>query len=76
MKYAVLIVGLLAPLGAHAEMGDPSPELHGAAMAPKSIDVAPAAAIDATPTGSIQTPAPCDAHKHGQKKKLDCAHHP
>jgi hypothetical protein len=76
LKYAVLLAGLLAPLGAHAEMGDPSPELHGDAMAAKPIDVAPVSAIDTTPTGSIQGAAPCEAHKHGQKKKLDCAHHP
>jgi hypothetical protein len=76
LKYAALIAGLLAPLGAHAEMGDPSPELHGNAMAAKPIDVAPVGAIDTTPTGSIQAPAPCESHKHSQKKKLACPHHP
>ena len=66
LKYAVLFVGLLAPLSAHAEMGDPDPGMHGSAPAPLVVDTAPARGVDVTPTGSIE-PAPCDAHHHPKK---------
>jgi hypothetical protein len=73
LKYVALAAVLLAPLGAHAEMGDPSPEMHGAAMTAKPVEIAPTSGVDTTPTGSIQ--APCVA-KHGHKKKQDCAKQP
>ena len=74
LKYAVLFIGLLAPLSAHAEMGDPSPGMHP--NAPIMIDSAPSSAVDVTPTGSIKVAPPCDARQHPGKKRVKCPPQP
>jgi hypothetical protein len=72
LKYAVLLVGLAAPLAAHAEMGDPNPDMHGNGSAPILLDTTPTGSIDSAPTGSIQAAPPCDPRKHGHKKPVKC----
>jgi hypothetical protein len=64
LKYAIVFVGLLTPLSAHAGIGDPSPD----ATAPERAIAQAPAVVDTNPVGSIRARPATHPQRHVLKK--------